>query len=302
MKNFPALLLFFLFLFSFTAGAQESGFAYGTDQAPIYYRTFGSGKPLLIINGGPGMNSNGFEGLAAELSKKYKTIIYDQRGTGKSVLKTTDSTSITMDLMIADIECLRKKLKIKKWAVLGHSFGGMLASYYMTKHPEAIDRVILSASGGIDMGLLDYAGSSINSKLTKAQLDSVSYWTDRINNGDTTHYARLQRGKFLAPAYVFDEKAMPVIAERLTQSNGTVNGLIWQDLSKIGYNCAEKLKLFTKPVLIIQGKQDIIKEETAERAHQVLKNSRVVLMEHCIHYGWIDNREVYFKEVYAFLG
>jgi proline iminopeptidase len=35
----------------------------------LHFRTFGTGKPLLIINGGPGMNSEGFSGIAAELSK-----------------------------------------------------------------------------------------------------------------------------------------------------------------------------------------------------------------------------------------
>jgi proline iminopeptidase len=85
---------------------------------------------VLIINGGPGMNSDGFVGVAQKLSKNNRTIIYDQRGTGRSTLTKTDTSTITMKLMAADIEALRKQLNIKSWIILGHSFGGMLASYY----------------------------------------------------------------------------------------------------------------------------------------------------------------------------
>ena len=96
----------------------------------IYYRSFGKGVPMLIINGGPGMNSEGFTQLAIQLSKNNRTILFDQRGTGRSKFTVTDSSTITMQLMAEDIENLRKKLNIDKWIILGHSFGGMMASYY----------------------------------------------------------------------------------------------------------------------------------------------------------------------------
>lgn len=279
----------------------SSGFALSKDSTSIYYKTFGSGNSILIINGGPGMNSDGFENLAIKLSKHYQTIIYDQRGTGKSHLTILDTSTITMKLMADDIESLRNKLKIKKWTILGHSFGGMLASYYATLYPENIDKIILSASGGIDLGLLSYVRTSINSKLSKTDLDSVNYWTEKIDMGDTSHFARLERGKHLAPAYVLNKKYLPIIAERLTQGNAVINELIWADLRKIKFDCSAKLKKFNNPVLIIQGKQDIIKTETAEKANKAFANSKVVIMEHCIHYGWLDNEEVFFKEVNLFL-
>ncbi|MBK9983708.1 MAG: hypothetical protein IPP15_15235 [Saprospiraceae bacterium] len=65
------------------------------------------------------------------------------------------------------------------------------------------------------------------------------------------------------------------MANRLTQGNAEINGLIWTDLQRINYDCTEKLKSFDRPVLIIQGKQDIIDADTGERAHKVLKNSKI---------------------------
>jgi proline iminopeptidase len=59
-----------------------------TNHGVIHYKIFGKGKPLVIINGGPGMNSEGFAGLAEQLAKEgFLCIIYDQRGTGKSEMK-----------------------------------------------------------------------------------------------------------------------------------------------------------------------------------------------------------------------
>lgn len=285
----------------FQAKCQTEGTAQSSDSAPVYYRTFGEGKPILIINGGPGMNSNGFENLAKALSKTHKTIIYDQRGTGKSKLNVLDSNTVTMKLMAEDMECLRKHLKIEKWTILGHSFGGIMAAYYATLYPERIEGIIFSASGGIDLDLLSYAGDMVNAKLTQQERDSLAYWTKKIAAGDTTHYARLQRGKALAPAYLYDKKYVPILAERLTQGNSLLNELVWSDLERIKYDCSEKLSSFSQPVLIIQGKEDIIKAKTAEKAHTVFKKSKLVFMEDCGHYGWLDNEKVYFKEINAFL-
>ena len=105
----------------------------------------------------------------------------------------------------------------------------------------------------------------------------------------------------LAPAYVVNKKNVPLIAERLTQGNAEINALVWNNLQKIKFDCAEKLASFKKPVLIIQGKQDVIKEETAMKAHKVLKNSKIVLLDSCGHYGWLDAYEAYFKEINDFL-
>lgn len=267
----------------------------------IYYETFGEGNPILIINGGPGMNSKGFRSIAGLLSKNHKAIIYDQRGTGNSSMKIITNETITMDLMVSDIERLRKHLNIKHWIVLGHSFGGILGSYYTSKHPDRVKGLILSSSGGLDLGFLNYVGQAIANKLTKQERDLIQEWNQKISRGDTTHYARLQRGKALAPAYVVDKKYVPVIAERLTQGNQNINRLVYQDLRRIKYDCTQPLKSFHNPVLIIQGNEDIIEEKTAKKAHQVFPNSKLVLLDDCGHYGWLDAQKEYLSEINTFL-
>lgn len=292
--------LLLILLFSAVACAQQTS-AIDSGGSTLSYRVFGDGTPVLIINGGPGMNSDGFVSLAEKLAKNNRVIIYDQRGTGKSQISKIDSTTITMDLMILDIENLRKHLGYQKWVVLGHSFGGMLASYYATLHPQQIEKLILSSSGGIDLELLDYVGKRTNEKLTQLQRDSLAYWNRQIESGDTSYKARIGRGRALAPAYVYDKKFVPVIAERLTQGNSVLNGLLWQDMQRINFNCAKKLRNFMKPTLIISGKNDILDIKTAEKTHAAISNSRLVLLENCGHYGWLDRETDYFTAVDEFL-
>jgi proline iminopeptidase len=292
-------LFVFLSLFGYSF-AQTDGFSKNTDSSQTYYKIFGKGTPILIINGGPGMNSNGFEPMAKILAEKYQTIVYDQRGTGKSALKELNNKTVSMKLMADDIESLRKHLKINKWTILGHSFGGMLASYYATIYPNSIDKLILSSSGGVDLSLLK-GGNLIEAGLSKIEKDSLNYWNDKIEKGDTSYTARIGRGRAMAPAYVYDQKYVPIIAERLTQGNSAINSLLWGDMQKTNFDCKNKFSNFKNPVLIIQGKQDIISAAIGEISLKAFPNSKMVLLENCKHYGWLDSKEKYFDTIESFL-
>src|SRR4051812_42772469 len=103
MKGKGIVLCLLAIVLCTNASAQEREGVAVNGGVPIYYRTYGSGTPLLIINGGPGMNSIGYEPLAKSLAANAQTIIFDQRGTGQSMPEHIDSTTITMDLMVQDI-------------------------------------------------------------------------------------------------------------------------------------------------------------------------------------------------------
>jgi len=268
------------------------------ENSEISYTTYGKGKSILIINGGPGMSSAGFGSLAKKLSKTHQTIIYDQRGTGKSDIEVNAKT-MTIDLMVKDIETIRTHLKIDSWIIMGHSFGGMLGSYYTSKHPKHVDALILSSSGGMDLSLLQ--SLNITSALSQKQRDSLNYWSRKIANGDTSYHARLERGKNLAPAYLYDKSLVNKVAKRLTEGNMQINNLIWQDLRRIDFNCKADLKSFKKPVLIIQGKQDIIDKKIAEDSHKLFQNSTLTYIDKSAHYGWLEQPLEYYSAINTFL-
>ena len=291
------MFIFFLFVIRLSIAQNDSMLNY--DDGNIHITTFGTGDPLLIINGGPGMNSEGFGVLATSLSDGHQTIIYDQRGTGQSEISTIDRTSMTLDKMVEDMEVIRRQLHIEEWIVMGHSFGGMLASYYTTKYPKQVKALILSSSGGFDLSLLD--DLNITGALNQNQRDSLQFWTRQINSGNRTYNALFNRGKYLAPAYLYSDEFVDVVADRLTQGNMTINRLIWEDMRNMEFDCSEGLKSFKKPVLIIQGSHDIINKNIAQRTHALLKNSTLIYIDKAAHYGWLENPTDYFAAIDQFL-
>jgi proline iminopeptidase len=114
----------------------------------MYYELHGSptGKPLLVLHGGPGGGiSYNYLGLF-DLSK-WNIIMYDQRGCGKSTPRALDSLdhNKTSDL-VGDIEILRKHLGIDTWTIFGGSWGTTLGLVYAEAYPEKVAGLILRST------------------------------------------------------------------------------------------------------------------------------------------------------------
>ncbi|GAB1856038.1 hypothetical protein MHTCC0001_08730 [Flavobacteriaceae bacterium MHTCC 0001] len=58
---------------------------------------------------------------------------------------------------------------------------------------------------------------------------------------------------------------------------------------------------FNSPVLIIQGRQDLVGSETAYKAHNTFPNSKLVFLNECGHYGWLEQEEKYINEILSFI-
>jgi proline iminopeptidase len=295
------IIVIFILLHAVLIGNCQSVYKIPSFDGQIHAKSYGKGEPILIINGGPGMNSNGFDSLAKILGVSNQVIIFDQRGTGKSKVSIVDSASITIDRMVEDIETIRKYFKIKKWIVFGHSFGGMLASYYASKFPKKAKGLILSSSGGIDMKI--FSNLNILGKLNLSEKDSFNFYQTKIANGDTTYLSRFKKAKFLASAYLYykSENNINTIAYRMLEADYTIGGLVVANMYKIRFDCKDKLSGYDKPVLILQGKEDFINEGIARSADSAFKKSDLFIIEKCGHYGWLDQPEIYFDKIHFYL-
>ena len=99
------------------------------------------GKPVIFLHGGPG---GGIEPIYRQYfnPKKWRIIIFDQRGCGKSTPHAELEENTTWDL-VDDIEKIRKKLEINTWTIFGGSWGSTLSLSYSIMHPEKCDAIIL---------------------------------------------------------------------------------------------------------------------------------------------------------------
>src|ERR1700753_1273881 len=97
---------------------------------------------LLYLHGGPGMSCHDFMVWQGDrLSADLRLVGLDQRGVLRSDELRPGETVTEQDL-VDDCELVRQALGIRRWAVLGHSFGGRLALRYAVSHPDQVAAVI----------------------------------------------------------------------------------------------------------------------------------------------------------------
>ena len=109
----------------------------------IYFEECGNpqGKPVLMVHGGPGGGSNPTMRRYHDPAR-YRIILFDQRGCGRSTPYASLDGNTTWDL-VADMEALRSHLGIERWQLCGGSWGSTLALAYAETHPARVTELIL---------------------------------------------------------------------------------------------------------------------------------------------------------------
>lgn len=109
----------------------------------LYYEEVGNpdGKPAVLLHGGPGAGLIPLYRQAFD-PEKYRVVLFDQRGCGRSTPFGELRENTTWDI-VADIEALREHLGIARWLVFGGSWGGTLALAYAETHPESVTELVL---------------------------------------------------------------------------------------------------------------------------------------------------------------
>ncbi|WP_337244212.1 prolyl aminopeptidase [Luteimonas sp. gir] len=113
------------------------------DRHVLYYEQCGNpkGKPVVLLHGGPG------GGCSPKMRcfhdpAKYRIVLFDQRGAGRSTPHADLVANTTWDL-VADIERLREHLGIEQWQVFGGSWGSTLALAYAQSHARRVNELVL---------------------------------------------------------------------------------------------------------------------------------------------------------------
>lgn len=99
------------------------------------------GKPIVFVHGGPGGGTEPWQRRFFN-PQKYRIVLFDQRGCGKSTPHAELRENTTWDL-VADMEKIRERLDIDKWLVFGGSWGSTLALAYAETHPERVKALVL---------------------------------------------------------------------------------------------------------------------------------------------------------------
>jgi L-proline amide hydrolase len=129
----------------------KEGFApFGDYQT--WYRITGDlhspGTPLVILHGGPGCTHDYVDSFKDIASTGRAVIHYDQLGNGKSThLREVKRDFWTVDLFLSELDNLLEHLGIENnYALLGQSWGGMLASEHAVRQPDGLKALIIANS------------------------------------------------------------------------------------------------------------------------------------------------------------
>lgn len=226
----------------------------------LYYHEYGTGEPLLLLTGGPGSSYQQLEEVAVTLGEKYRSILVEQRGTGRSVPTPFDSSTVNLQIAISDLNLLLSHLKLKPATILGHSWGGMLAMSYAAANPVHVKALILLDPGPykLDPAMNQAFSNNQQSRLSVQELALRDSLAKKVRLGKATINEREQYEKIRMLPIVYKKREIDSLYVRIKKggNNLRTSGLLLKSLFESGYDLTKTLPRFAGPIHIICGRQD----------------------------------------------
>ena len=269
----------------------------------LFYTVMGTGTPILILHGGPGLDHSYLLPQMAKLSGQYKLIFYDQRGTGRSG-GSVDTESITLDKFIDDVEGVRASFNLDKVNLLGHSWGAMLAMLYAMKYPGHVHSLILADCSGASAEYLRQGNGIQKGRLTESERLVIATLTQMDTFKNRTPETMEEYFRILFRATFFDKKLVDSLTLAFTDATArnviTIGQLLFRGMENFDYH--KQLSAITCPTLIIHGSGDAVPVEAALKIHKRIRNSQLVILQRSGHFPFIESPAEFFKAISDFLG
>jgi proline iminopeptidase len=297
------------------AQAERGGARRGADEdrvpaggATLYTRDVGRGQPIIVLHGGPDFDHSYLLPDLDRLSDSYRLIYYDQRGRGKSA-DGVRAEDVTLASDIADLDKVREHFQLGSTAVLGHSWGTLLALEYAIRHPERVSHLILMNPGPASAADFKQFRKERLEKLGAdlERLRAVAA-TDGYKAGDPDAVAAYYRIHFKAALKRPEdyERLMSIMRPSFTTSEAILKArhvedrLMADSWSLDGYDLLPKLRSLAIPTLVIYGDSDFIPSFVAEHIAEALPTARFVTMKECGHFAYLECPGPVRKEIERF--
>src|SRR6266496_713698 len=231
-------------------------------ELPDSYRLFvvevGSGFPLIVLHGGPGMDHSIFRPSRDALGDEYRVLYVDERGQGRS--QRVDPSTLSLEVFARDVDLLAEALELGSFALLGHSFGAIIATYHVTEFGTATAYVI--SGGGDSSEAIDADVQASLAALGDGGKAIAASWEDEKTVETEEQLKQLLRDQM---PFHFHGEPPPGYAEETVGSPEVL-----RYFANMGYGAFDyrpKLKGVEKPTLVIVGEFD---RTTTPRAADVL--------------------------------
>lgn len=278
------------------------------ENARLFYREIGQGQPVIVLHGGPDFDHTYLLPDTDRLARWYRLIYYDQRGRGRSAAGVRPE-DVSLGSDVEDLESLRAHFRLESVALLGHSWGGLLAMEYALRHPQRVSHLILVNTAPASHSDYLFFRRELPGRRTAADLEKLSSRPadPRYQQGDPAVVAEYYRSHFRATL------RQPEHLERLIQSlrsSFTREGVLkaraieerlMEDTWLSGtYDLLPQLEHLRVPTLLIHGEHDFIPLECAAHIAEAIPNARLTVLRGCGHFAYMEAPEEFLQAIRDF--
>jgi len=267
----------------------------------IFYEVVGSGDPILVVHGGPGLDHNYLRPGLDVLAASHALVYYDQRGTGRSDVPVGPETIDEADF-VQDIDDLRAALGYERVTVLGHSFGGLLALAYARAHPEATRALVLLDTA--EPGRRWAAETARRQSAARTPEDSATLAALRASAGfegrDRETMSRIYRTAYRSTMRIPDrvEELNLDLSGRTAANGPEVARLLGTSMA--GFDAWGWLGELQMPVLVVHGRYEPAPVAMARALADAVPNGHFVALDSG-HFPWIEDPQGLASAVSGFL-
>jgi proline iminopeptidase len=287
----------------------------------LYHFAEGTGRNVLVIHGGPGMPFREPMAGFASLAGSYKFHYYDQRGCGKSTrpIDRFESTNMyenmtvldkTLGLgaQVADIERIRQILGDEKLILVGHSWGGFLASLYAAEFPEHVERLILiSPANSLVMPQPDAESdlfASVRARLPKDKLTEYdAFMKDYMDFNKLFTRSDVDLVKMDEKFGLYYMSVVNIPENRLVKQGEPGGWMTWGMYISMGqrHDYRDLMRKVTAPVLVIHGTNDLQSEAASRIYSDTFPNAQFATIADASHFSFQEQPAEFARIVSGFL-
>jgi proline iminopeptidase len=282
----------------------------------------GEGRNVLVIHGGPGQPFRQPMSGLEPLTSAYRFHYYDQRGCGDSTrpidrfespnmyqnMKALDQ-SLGLGAQIADIERIRRILGDEKLILIGHSWGGFLASLYAAEFPKRVEALILvSPANTLVMPQPDAESDLFAAVRVKLPADEQAEFDKFMQEYfDFNTLFQKSDAALVAMNEQFGKYYLQIMdVDTTTQwpEEGKPGGwMVWAGYISMGqrHDYRAALSEVTAPVLVIHGADDLQSEAATRLYVDAFPNVEFAVIENAAHASFEDQPDQFASIVKSFL-
>jgi len=263
------------------------------DGVSLNVEEVGDGFPLIVLHGGPGLDHSMFRPYLDPLGDEFRLLYVDERGQGRS--DRVDPETLSLEVFARDVDLLAEALGIQRFALLGHSFGAIIATKHATELGTAAAYVI-SGGGDSSDALLDDVHASLEAMGEAGDAIEASWEQEKTvtTEDELKELLRTQMPFHFAgdppPGYGDDTVGTPDVLRHF---------------ANIGYgdfDYTPVLSRVSSPTLVIVGARDRTTTPRAARAlHEGIAGSELVVLPGVGHMSFVETPEPYIEAVRTFL-